>query len=113
MKIIKETLTLEELKAMAAAGFGDMVKAVVDVQKETVAVDAELHADLEAFLLAHGAEQRDLWGVNFYPDLPGDDFLEYDSMINIRPSQNNRSRGVDDEVLRKKIAEVVARRILR
>lgn len=113
MKIIKETLELVELTQMAAAGFGEMVKGVVDIQKELVAVDAELHADLEALLLEHGSAQKDLWGVNFYPELPGDDFLEYDSMINIRPSQGNRSRGVDNEALRKRIAEVVAQRIRR
>ena len=113
MKIIKENIGLAELKEMAAAGFGDMVKGVVDVQKELLAIDAELHADLEAFLLEEGSLQKDLWGINLYPDLQGDAFLEYDSMINIRPSQGNRSRGVDSEAVRKTIAGIVARRISR
>ncbi len=54
MKIVIELLQLDELKQMAAATFGNLVKAVIDVEKELVAVDAELHSDLEALLLADG-----------------------------------------------------------
>ncbi len=111
MKIITETISLKDLEEMAAAGFGDMVKAVVDVDREIIAVDAELHADLEAFLLENGSKQKDLWGINFYPELEGEAFLEYDSMINIRPSQDNRSRGVKNAELRKKIEGIIAQRI--
>lgn len=111
MQIITDVLEMAQLKQMATAGFGDMVKAVVDISKECIAIDAELHADLEALLLENGSNQKDLWGINLYPDLEAKDFLEYDSMINIRPSQNNRSRGVDDAEIRKKIASAVAKRI--
>jgi hypothetical protein len=90
-----------------------VVKAVVDVDRELIAVDAELHSDLEALLLGNGSKQKNLWGINFYPEMQGDDFIEFDSMINMRPSQGNRSRGVDDEGLRKKIIEIVAKRIKR
>lgn len=113
MKIIRETLTLDALKQMAQATFGDMVKAVVDVDRELVAVDAELHSDLEALLLEDGSKQKSLWGINFYPDAQGDEFIEFDSMINMRPSQGNRSRGVEDKKIAKKIIEVAAKRIKR
>ena len=111
MKIIKEASTRDELKDLAAHLFGDMVKAVVDVDKEIIAVDAELHSDLEALLLKEGSKQNSLWGINFYPELQGDQFVEFDSMINMRPSQGNRSRGVENEQMRKKILDVVVRRI--
>lgn len=62
MKIITDVLKLDELKQIAAAGFGDMVKAVVDIGKEVVAIDAELHADLEAWLLENGSKQKDFGG---------------------------------------------------
>ena len=110
MQIIKETVTVHEIKTMAAHLFGDMLKAVIDVDREIIAVDAELHSDLEALLLKDGSRQGDLWGVNFYPDLQEDQFVEFDSMINMRPSQGNRSRNVEDEKMRKKILEVVAKR---
>lgn len=112
MKIIKDALALGELKKTAVT-FTDLVKAVVDVDKEILAVDAELHSDLEAFLLQQGSKQKSLWGINLYPQLQGDDFIEFDSLINVRPSQGNQTRSVDSEEIRKKIIEIVLRRIQR
>ena len=111
MKIITKTLTIQELQRIASERFGDMVKAVVDVARETIAIDAEFHSDLEAALLENGSEQKNLWGINLYPETQGDQFIEFDSMINIRPSRGNKSRGVDDGETRKKIIEVVAKKI--
>ena len=113
MRIISESVNRPELKRMAAAMFGDMVKAVVDIEKNLIAVDAELHSDLEALLLENGSHQKNLWGINLYPEMRGDDFIEYDSMINLRPSQGNKSRSVDSEEIRSKIVEVVTQRIER
>jgi hypothetical protein len=92
---------------MAAAMFGDLVKAVVDVRWETMAVDAELHSDEEAFLLERGSKQEDLWGINLYPALHGSDFVEFDSMINLRPSRGNRTRGIEDEAVRERILVII------
>jgi hypothetical protein len=107
MKIITNPIPITELNQMAISMFGNMVKAVVDVERELIAVDAELHSDLEALLLDDGSNQKSLWGINFYPQLQGDEFVEFDSMINIRPSQGNQSRGVSDEKIRAKILEIV------
>lgn len=104
---------MSELKLMAEATFGTMVKAVIDIEREVIAVDAELHSDLEALLLEDGSKQKSLWGINLYPEIQGDDFVEFDSMINMRPSQGNRSRGIESGETRRKIIEVVARRIKR
>jgi hypothetical protein len=107
MQILEQPITIDVLKTIAKDSFGDMVKAVVDVDRGLIALDAELHADLESLLLEDGSRQKDLWGVNLYPDLPAADFLEFDSMINMRPSQGNTSRGVDDEEIRLEIISVV------
>ncbi len=107
VKIINEPVSLADLKAMAQGGFGNLVKAVVDVDREIIAVDGELHADEEALLLENGSRQRNLWGINIYPELEGADRIEFDSMINIRPAQGNRSRGVDNMEIREKIIQVV------
>jgi hypothetical protein len=96
MIIVKEKISITMLKEMAENMFGNLVKAVVDIEKEIMAVDAELHADQEALLLNKGSKQGNLWGINIYPDLPAQERIEFDSMINLRPSQNNRTRGVDD-----------------
>lgn len=94
--IVDDPLPFAELQRLAQDRFGDMVKAVVDVENKVMLVDADLHADEEAALLAEGSVQRNLWGINLYPDLPEPEWIEFDSLINLRPSFGNRSRGVDD-----------------
>jgi len=100
-------MSLSDIKMMAQNRFGNLVKAVVDVSKKIMAVDGELHADEEALLLEDGSLQENLWGINIYPDLEGPDRIEYDPVINIRPSQGNRSRGVDSPEIREKIVQIV------
>ena len=107
VKIIIEPVSLADLKAMAQDGFGNLVKAVVDVDREIMAVDGELHADEEALLLENGSQQKNLWGINIYPELEGADRIEFDSLINIRPAQGNRSRGIDHMEIREKIIQIV------
>ena len=107
MRIIKDKITIKELKEIASGGFGNLVKAVVDIENGIMAIDAELHSDQEALLLEKGSKQKDLWGINLYPELEGEDLIEFDSMINIRPSNNNRSRGVDNPEIREKIKVIV------
>jgi hypothetical protein len=108
VEIIREQIGLDRLRTMAEERFGDLVKAVVDVERGIMAVSAELHADEEAALLDDGSSQADLWGINLYPaDYGTDAWLEFDSMINVRPSYGNRSRSVDDPALRERIAAVV------
>ena len=113
MKIVDGAITIDELRRMAADRFGDLVKAVVDVERELIAVDAELHADLEALLLEDGSQQKNLWGINLYPEMPREEFIEFDSVINIRPSQGNRSRDVESEEIREKIIAILEKRIER
>jgi hypothetical protein len=84
-----------------------MVKAVVDVQRGIMAIGGELHADEEAALLDQGSRQTDLWGINLYPDASGAERVEFDSMINVRPAQGNRSRSVEDPVRRERIRQIV------
>jgi len=105
--ILQTSLPKADFKLLCNNVFYDMVKAVVDVNRGLLAVDAELHSDLEALLLEDGSRQSDLWGINLYPDLDGDDFIEFDSMINLRPLNGNHTRGVDDESVRLRIVEVV------
>jgi hypothetical protein len=50
----------------------------------------------------------DLWGINLYPADAGPEWLEFDSMINVRPSRGNRSRDVEDPVLRDAIRQLVS-----
>ena len=115
MKIVDKnnTVSINEIKLMSDNMFGDLVKAVVDIEKEIMVVDAELHADQEKILLEKGSLQENLWGINLYPDdFQDEDFIEFDSMINLRPSWGNRSRGVDDENIQQKIIEIVNKLVI-
>lgn len=113
MIILEKPITIETLQQYAQNFFGDMVKGVVDIEKRQVALDAELHSDLESLLLGNGSQQENLWGFNLYPDVDDEDFLEFDSLINIRPWQNNRSRSVENEQTRNTITEIINQNILR
>jgi hypothetical protein len=103
-----DPISIDDLRALARARFGDMVKGVVDLQRGVLLLDADMHADQEAELLADGSAQSDLWGINLYPDGAEADWLEFDSMINLRPSFGNRSRGIDDPATQRAVTALVA-----
>jgi Protein of unknown function (DUF5674) len=111
IQVVRDPIALEDLRSLAGQQFGEMVKAVVDVQQGVMAIGGELHADEEAVLLDLGSHQVDLWGINLYPDAPGSERVEFDSMINVRPAQGNRSRSVEDAARRERIREIVGRLI--
>ena len=113
MKIIKSKISINELKKMAEMMFGNLIKAVVDIDKEIMAVNGELHSDEEALLLEKNSKQENLWGINIYPEIKGDDWIEFDSMINLRPSLKNFSRVIDNPNIRKKIIKIVNKLIAR
>ena len=108
MRVIEQKIGLDELKKLAEERFGDMVKAVVDVARGIMVVGGELHSDQEALLLDRGSRQADLWGINIYPDEPPTSWIEFDSMINVRPSQGNRSRGIENQSTQAAIRRVTA-----
>jgi len=111
MHIVESTVSRSALQRLASQTFGDLVKAVVDVDKAILVIDAELHADEEEFLLEQGSRQENLWGINLYPNKPGEEFIEFDSMINLRPSFGNASRGVDDPRTRERIIQIVLSKV--
>jgi hypothetical protein len=83
-----------------------MVKYVVDIERRVAAVGGELHADAEQLLLAEGSRQTDLWGANYYHGKGRDECIEYTSLINIRPSQGNRSMLIADPGIRERVREI-------
>ena len=107
MKILDQPMKVADLARADVIFDGLMVKAVVDVARGLLAIDADLHADLEQMLLEDGSRQDDLWGINLWYEDQGEDLIEFDSMINVRPRQNNRSRDVESPEIRQLIVEVV------
>jgi len=112
MKLITQPISLKEIKQMAKRKFGNLVKAVIDIDKQIMVVDADLHADQETLLIQNNSEQSHLWGINLYPEKYGSlDFIEFDSMINLRPSQNNLSRSIKDKKIQDQIRKIVKKLI--
>jgi hypothetical protein len=108
IEILRRAISRARLATLAETQFGDMVKAVVDVERHVMAIGGELHSDEEAALIDDGSAQEHLWGINLYPAEAEDAWIEFDSMINVRPSQGNRSRTVEDGALRNRIHQIVA-----
>ena len=100
-------ITIDELRQLAAERYGDLTKAVVDVARGVMFVGCDMHVDGEAMFLEQGSKQSDLWGINIKPDFPHEEQIEFDSMINLRPWQENRSRGVEDPAIRAQILTIV------
>ncbi|MGH7147191.1 MAG: DUF5674 family protein [Blastocatellia bacterium] len=109
IRVVRDTVPRDELTEMAKQQFGDMVKAVVDVEQGIMAIGGELHSDEEAMLLDQGSVQRNLWGINLYPEKPVQEWVEFDSMINVRPSGGNRSRYVESAEIRAAVTKIVNR----
>jgi hypothetical protein len=107
MKIIKEQVDLNTIWSNRDTRFEDMMKIVVDIKLCIIAIDADMQADLEYYLLNEGSKQTDLWGANIYPFKEGDDFIEYTSFINIRPSMGNRKMVVESFQIRESMRQIV------
>lgn len=109
-KIVKDRITRNELQALAHEQYGDLIKAVVDVAHGIMGVGGELHIDIQSLLIEQcGSKGDTTWGINLYLDKTGDDFIEFDSMVNLKPLIGNRTRGIEDETVRTKIRDIVAR----
>lgn len=112
IKIVKNSISREELLQIAKEGFGDLVKAVVDIEQKIMAVGGELHADGEVELMEKcGSKRENTWGINIYPKKPDDEWIEFDSMINIKPSLGNRSRDVESLETKGIIKKIVGKLI--
>jgi len=107
MQIIDKKIKKSEFIKKFLNYFETVSKAVVDVEKKIIAADAELHSDLEVILLENGSKQENLWGINLYPLKDKNDFVEFTSLINIRPHQNNSSMEIEDNDIREKIKKII------
>ncbi len=101
-----------QLKTQCERFFTDMVKLVIDVEKEVVAIGGELHADAESLLLEGGSNQKDLWGANFYPWNPPEERISFTALINIRPHQDNPSLEILDPIIKATVKAIIENLVL-
>lgn len=100
--LIRERATPEQMCQMLEA-LGIYIKLAVDIERGILAGGGELHADCEQFLLSQDSKQANVWGADWYPLKQT---VGYESIINIRPSANNRSMTLQSPVLREQINEI-------
>ena len=112
IKVIKEKITREELESFARDNYGDMIKAVVDIEKEIIALGGEFHSDANEVLTEQGSNQRNIWGINIYPRKDKTEWIEFVSLINIRPADNNFDMEVQNEEIREKIKKIINKLII-
>ncbi len=113
IRIAKKPINRRQLAEIAKERFGDLVKAVIDTKQEIMAIGGELHSDEEAVLIEkEGSKREYVWGINLYPEKDGEDMIEFDSVINLKPSFGNRSMGVDDPKIKEKIRNIIKKLIL-
>ena len=107
IKIIKEKISQNELEELAREFYVDMVKGAVDIDKEIIALGGEWHMDANQVLIDDGSSQRNIWGFNIYLD----NRIEFISLINIRPLDNNRTLEIEDSAIREKMSAIIRRYI--
>ncbi|WP_293270146.1 MULTISPECIES: DUF5674 family protein [unclassified Microcoleus] len=101
--LIQQCATQEQIEEMLEI-LGSYIKLAVDIERRILTGGGELHADCEALLLENGSKQVDIWGADWYPLTQE---VGYESLINIRPRQNNRSMEIQDPVIRERVAQIV------
>jgi len=108
IRIVQDPVALSDVRELAGCWYKTMIKGVVDVRRNIIALGGEWHMDANNMLISDGSRQEDLWGFNIYPDEKGDARLEYISLINVRPAQNNRSMEIEDKELRASIKKIIS-----
>jgi len=107
IEIIDRKMGSKDLTKFLGNPFPEMIKFVIDIHREVVAMGGELHADAETLLLEGGSTQTNLWGGNLYVSSDGARRVEWTAMINIRPSQGNRSMQVENPSIQKEMARIL------
>ncbi|MFH0755408.1 MAG: DUF5674 family protein [bacterium] len=107
IKIINKKITNSELRELAKDFYGEMIKGVVDIEREILSMGGEYHIDANMVLIKNKSKQENIWGFNWYFDKIADEQIEYISLINIRPAQNNRVMEIQDKTLRDKMKSII------
>jgi hypothetical protein len=112
IKIISKPITKAEALEIAKEFYVDMVKGVADLEKEIIALGGEYHIDANNVLIDNSSIQKNLWGFNIYPKKKGNNWIEYTSLINIRPTANNKSMEVEDKKIRLAIKKIIDKLVI-
>ena len=111
IKLVEDKISLQELREVAKEFYSTMIKGVVDIEKEIAVFGGEYHADANEIILKNGSRQSDVWGFNIYLDKPRESWIEYVSLINIRPQAGNMEMEIQDRDIRDKVKAILHSKI--
>ena len=100
--LLKQKATKAQIQSMLSE-YKNMIKIAVDIRRQVLVGGGEMHADCEQILLENESEQDDIWGANWYP---AEQLIEFDALINIRPTQGNRGMAIQDQFIRQQVEKV-------
>lgn len=100
--LLKKKATPDEVSEMLES-LGSYIKLAIDIKRRVLAGGGVLHADCEAVLIEDGSLQEDVWGADW---IPATQEVTFESLINIRPKQNNFSMEIEDEYLQTRIRDI-------
>ena len=107
IKVITKPITRAQAHEIGKEFYDDMVKGVVDIHKEIMGVGGEYYMDANTVLIEHGSVQGSVWGFNVYPQRKREEWIEYTSLINIRPAVENRTMTVEDKAIRDRMKKII------
>jgi hypothetical protein len=109
IEIVRDQISLDQLREIAKEFYGFMIKGVVDIEEEIAAFGGEYHMDANLFLIDKGSKQPNIWGFNvyFHKKKGEEGWLEYTSLINIRPTEGNVTMEIADPLLKNKINSIL------
>ena len=112
IKIITKPITRDEATKIGKEFYDEMVKGVVDVKEEIIALGGEYHMDANNVILENGSSQENVWGFNIYPSRKDDQWIEYTALVNIRPASKNMNMTVEDEKICAKMKKIIEKLIV-
>lgn len=109
IRIVADNISIGELQKIAEEFYGNMIKGVVDIEREVIAMGGEYHIDASTVLNEAGFKQENIWGfnINLDEEKDSDSWIEYVSLINIRPAAGNKSMYIEDDKIKSRVKEIL------
>lgn len=112
IQIIKKKISKDELARIVKENYGTMAKVDVDIKKEILAIGGEWHSEGDELLNQDGSSREDVWGIDFYPWKSSAERIEYNSLINIKPSVGHKKMEIQDNEIKQKISNIIEKLLL-
>ncbi len=107
IQILEKPVSMDYVRELAVEWYGTMIKGTVDIAKNKVAIGGKYHVESCELLVEGGGDHTNVWGFNIRFEEDQNGILEFDSLVNIKPSLGNKSRSVENPEIIKKATEII------